>query len=259
MPLQISMVLFRQQPTLSVTAIQEALASRRTTLPLPSNSSEDGGTVAFNLGDADVAIGLMPAPIPWSDLEGPCATSILWRDAASVVREHQYHAIVTVRGELSPIALSTLLTQVTAALAASSAECLGVFWINAVLLVPRGLFVDFATEVLPLGPPLPIWVDYRVGWNEDKTTSAGFTTGLAALGLMELEALSATEPPSELKRRFEAIAGYLAEHGLVIKDGHTVGESAEEKIRVAYSTSAFGAKDQVMNLSYESSVSTGKH
>ena len=193
----------------------------------------------------------MPAPIPWVDFEGPCSTSYLWPNALTEAKEHTIHAIVTVMGELPPVQLSTLLTQVCAAVMTALPQAIGVFWNNAVMVVPKGLFCDFATSILPKGPPIPVWVDFRVGWSESGKTSAGFTTGLAALGLMELETQDATEPPSELRQRFESIAQYLLDNGPVIGDGNTVGNSATEQIRVTYSPSSFGAKGQVMRLTYE--------
>lgn len=256
MSMQISMILFGGMPDLSAKELEQALSSNWPDLPSNSDVAEQDNTLSFRLGTADVVIGTMPAAIPWSDLEGPCSTSILWPDAASVIREHESHAIVTVRGELSPIELSTLLTQATAASMASSPQSLGVFWTNAALVVPKDLFFDFAVQVMPHGPPLPIWVDCRVGWNESKSLSTGFTTGLVELGLMELEALDATEPPAELKKRFEAIAGYLLENGPIIKNGDTVGESADEKIRIVHSNSAFGIRGTVMRLAYESARAT---
>jgi hypothetical protein len=252
MSLQISMVIFQEEPQLSANELLEALSAHWPDLPAPTDVAERDNTLSLRLGTSDVVIGTMPAPIPWSDLEGPCATSILWRDAAAAIQGHKSHVIITVSGELSPIALSTLLTQVTAGVLASSSQSVGVFWTNAVMVVPKNLFFDFAVKILPLGPPLPIWVDCRVGWTDDsKNASAGFTTGLAALHLMELEAEHASEPPSELRKRFEAVARYLLENGPVIKDGDTLGESENEKIRVVYSSSAFGLKGSVMRLSYE--------
>jgi hypothetical protein len=251
MPFQMSMVLFREAPRLSATELQSALANHWPDLPVATEVSEQGIALSLRIGAADVVIGKMPAPVPWSDLEGPCATSVLWPDAEAAIRGHTNHAIVTVNGELSPVELSTLLTQTTAALMVSSPESIGVFWTNATMVVPKDLFFSFATEVLPLGPPLLIWVDCRVGWAESETISAGFTTGLAELGLMELETQTATEAPSELRKRFEAIAGYLLENGPVIGDGDSLGDSEAEKIRVVYTDSKFGAKGPVMNLCYE--------
>lgn len=254
MTLKISMILFSETPVFSVEHFTTSLTSNWPSLSNISDISAEGGVLSFRLNAAYVAIGIVPTPIPWADLEGPCATSVLWPEATSVVRAHQSHAIVTVRAELLPIPLSTLLTQVSVALMASMPASLGVFWPNAVMVVPKDLFTDFAVDVMPLGPPLPIWVDYRVGWTEDKSLSAGFTTGLVELGLMELETQAAIEPPSELKKRFESVADYLLENGLVIKDGDTIGESASEKISILHSTSAFGAKGTVMRLVYESDV-----
>ncbi len=251
MPLQMSMILFNETPVFSIEALQASLSANWPELAQVSDISEQEGTLSFRLETADIVIGVMPAPIPWSDLEGPCASSRLWPDAASAVREHKSHAVVTVSGELLPVPLSTLLTQVTAALMASTPASIGVFWTNATLLVPQSLFADFAVEVMPSAPPLAIWIDCRVGWLEGTSLSAGFTTGLAELGLMELEAHGATESPAELKKRFDAIAEYLLENGPVIKDGDTIGESASEKIRIVYSNSIFGAKDEVMRLVYE--------
>lgn len=253
MPIQMSMILFEETPVFSVEGLQAALSTHWPDLASPTDIAMDESTLSFQLGAVVVVVGKMPAPIPWSDLEGPCATSVLWPDAAAVVPRHKEHAIVTVSGELDPVALSTLLTQVTAAMMASTPVSLGVFWTNAALLAPKNLFIDFAVEVLPDGPPLPIWVDYRVGWVEKNSLSAGFTTGLAELGLMELETQGAPESPAELRERFEGLTSYLLENGMVIQDGNTFGESEDEKIRVEYAESAYGAEGQVMRLVYESS------
>lgn len=249
MALQMSMVLFRELPTLSASAIQAALAEHWPDLPAPADTAAQDNTLSFELGEVSVVLGVMPAPHPWSDLEGPCATSVLWPEAATEVQAHQAHVIVTVSGELDPIALTTALTKVTAAVMASSDLALGVFWTNAALLAPKALFHDFAVEVLPFGPPLHIWVDFRVGL-VDADHSAGFTTGMAALGLMELETRCAPEAPGDLHERFMAIAGYLISEGPVIADGDTLGESEDEKIQVIYSPSEFGIEGDVMRFVY---------
>lgn len=251
MSLQMAMVLFKGTPILSGAEIRTVLSSNWPDLSLTEDSGVQDNMLSFRLGVADVVIGIMPAAIPWTDLEGPCSTSYLWPAALTEAKTHTSHAIVTVMAELSPLELSTLLTQVCAALSVALPQSLGVFWTNAVMVILKDLFCDFATKILPKGPPLTIWVDFRVGWVESGKTSAGFTTGLAALGLMELEAQEANEPPSELRQRFESIAQYLLDHGPVIRDGNTVGNSATEMIRVIYSPSCFGAEGQVMRLSYE--------
>ena len=212
MSLQLAIVLFQDTPTLSASDVTAYLSANWSNLPVASETGEEDNTISFRLGTADVAIGIMPAPVPWADLEGPCATGRLWPDSAAALSGHAAHAIVTMMGELPAIQLSSLLTQVTAAVCGASTQSLGVFWTNAVMVVRKDVFLDFATQILPKGSPLPIWVDFRVGRTESGNASAGFTAGLAALGLMEIEAQDATESPSELRQRLEAIAQYLVEH-----------------------------------------------
>lgn len=250
MSLSISMVLLRDDQALSADEIQKDFAAKWSDLPSPSDVEQGDGTVSFNVGENSVIIAKMPAPFPWSDLEGPCATSVLWPSAEDDLKNHQRHAVVTVTGDLDPLAMSVLLTQATVSVMAATPSALGVYWGNATLIVPKDIFIDFATEVMPLGPPLHIWVDFRVGPDSERT-SAGFTHGMQALGHMEFEAKQAAEPPGELRERFLALGSYVVENGPVIRDGDTVGEDEHERIRVVYSDSEFGHEEQVMRLVYE--------
>jgi hypothetical protein len=250
MPISLAMVMLSSDVPMRGADIHKALGEHWPSLPAMTDPQEEDGSIAFRVGAADIILGKMPAPIPWTELEGPCATSLLWRNAAEEVKQHQIHWVVTVSGELNPMEMSTLLTQATAATLAACPTAIGVYWGNATLVIPKGIFCDFARKVLPLGPPLHIWLDFRVGRDTEKT-SAGFTAGLKALGHMEFEAQNAPEPPGELRERLLSLAGYVLEKGPVIRNGDSVGEDAEERIRVVYAPSAFGHEGQVMRLQYE--------
>lgn len=210
----------------------------------------DGNTASLKLKDGELVLGNMPAPIPWSDLEGPCSTSILWKDAAQEIKEHEMHIIVTLLSELNEVEQSVLLTKATASVLAATDAAIGVYWGNSSLVIPKNIFIDFATEILPSGPPVHIWVDFRVGW-ETESRSSGFTQGMEALGHMEIEAQGSPEKPGDLRQRLHDLAAYLIQNGRVIRDGDTVGQDAYEKIRVIFSDSAFGHNKRVMRLEYE--------
>jgi hypothetical protein len=244
------MVIFREDAELSAAQIQRELGKRWPDLPAATDSDQKDNTISFCVGSAQVILGKMPAPIPWSDLEGPCATSVLWRNAADELRQHKIHYIVTVSGEFDPVKLSSLLTQATAAVMAASPAALGVFWGNATLLIPKPMFIDFAEQILPAGPPLHIWVDFRVGRDSEKSSS-GFTTGMTALGHLEFETQQSPDPQGELRERFMSLARYVLENSPVVKDGDTIGEDANERIRVVFAKSAFGHDGRVMRLEYE--------
>jgi hypothetical protein len=243
-------VAFNDPPLLEAEAVERRLAEFWPDLPECAEPDMKDGALSFRVGEAFVVIGVMSAPIPWTDLEGPCAASVLWPGAGSVLRAHKERAVVTVMAEVNPVELSKLLTQVAAAVMAASPEALGVYWGNAALLAPKDLFIDFAREFLPDRLPLHIWIDVRVGKDGD-ATCAGFTRGLAAFEHMEFETRNAPEPPGELRNRLMSLARHVLESGPVISGRDAVGESREERIRIVYADSTFGREGKVMRLEYE--------
>lgn len=231
-------------------AIVADLATRWPDLPTASEpTTNEAGTFSFTVGDLIAAGGVMPFPIPWSDLDGPCAASALWPEAADTLRPHAAHVILTVTGSDDPLARARLLTQVTAALLSTCPAAIGVFWTEAGLVLPPPLFVEDATRILPDKFPVFLWIDFRVGKSAahaDRT--AGFTTGMNRLGHMDIETEDAADSPVQLRGRLADMCQYLLQRGPVIADGHTIGQSAEEKIKVVYSDSLFGQEGRVMRL-----------
>lgn len=250
----LSMICLGGKPKISPSAIIKDLTNSWRDFPrLGPIEKTAKSQVSFDIGkDATAILQLIGAPIPWSDLEGPCATSVLWPQAAEVLEPHKAHMLVTLmfKSPVEPIERASLLTQVTSAVVETTEAAVGIYWTNASLVVQPKLFREFAVRILPQGPPVPIWVDFRIGPNENGKMS-GFTTGLSALGLMELETETSQESGEELHSRFEGLIEYLLENGLVIKDGDTIGQDAKERIKVNYAESAFGQEGQVMRLDYQ--------
>lgn len=252
MAVGLCMVMFLDDPNLSIEEFKSSFSDQWPDAGAIGDPQGTDDSLSLDLPDCSIVIAKMPAALPWSELEGPCATSLLWPEATQQVPQHQTHAIVTVTGDLDPIRIATRVTQAATALIHAVPSSQGVYWGNAALLVPGPLFVEMATELLPEVPPLYLWVDVRVGMDQENSSS-GFTTGMSTLGLMELEAENAAEPPGELRERLFGLVGYLVENGLIINDGDTIGEDQYEKIRVVYADSTFGHPEKVMRLVYEQS------
>jgi hypothetical protein len=244
---KIAVVLLGDDEPISVEAITRDIESRWTDLPYATAAEEDDRTISFHLGSLGVAVGSMPAPWPWSELEGPCSTSLLWPTAAAELKPLQYHWIVTVRDPaMPPVPLALMLTKVTASILATCPSAVGVYW-DSTLVLPKELLVEGAEASSLRDPPLEMWVDFRVGWG-GRGTSSGFTQGLRALGHMDFETQGAPESPAQLRERLVALAHYVVVGNGVIRDGNTVGKDARKRIRVSYADSAFGNKHQVMRL-----------
>lgn len=220
--------------------------------PSAVDSNEDG-ILTFQLDDDLVAIALMPAPYPWSDLEGPCATSWMWprETPATTLKQHRSHVLLTMIGGQSDRVSRRLILTALTALAAQQVGVMGVCWPEGTLVHYPPLFVEIAKAVAPVAspeaPPLLLWVDFRLFRNPDGTVGM-FTTGLKALGHMEIEIPSIQMEPAALREWAQNIIYYLLEKGPVLKDGDTIGITAEQQIKIRHLPSQFGRPDNVLRM-----------
>jgi hypothetical protein len=209
---------------------------------------DEGGVFSFDVGDEFLALALMPAPYP--DLEGPIATSWMWprQPPIETVKRHRSHLLITATGGAAdPVRRRLAVTAVTA-LAAKQPGVMAAYWPEATLVHYPPVFVNMAEKIdSPEAPPLYLWVDLRAFRNEDGTTGL-FTTGLSALGHMEIEIPRIDMEPGELREWLLNIMYYLLENGPVLKHGQTIGMTAEQQIRIQHCPSSFGHPGTVIRL-----------
>lgn len=235
---------------LSAEAIKADFAARWPHMSKPVSLPASEDQIAFCVGDYDVVIANMQAPIPWAELEPLCEASLLWQDATTALRDHATHTIVAVRTGKGPIEQSRFLTQVCASVLTTCEQAIGVFWLNATLLVPPEFFLFCATEVMPESLPVHIWVDCQVGL-DNNGKNIGYTVGMAALGHLDIEAVNVPESLEDLRDRLYLIVSYILENGPIIKDGDTIGKDSLERVHVIYRKSVLSRdRGKVMCLEY---------
>ncbi len=261
MSISIAMVALGDNPEISEEAIKADLAAMWPDLP-PAESfvedvdeegetpaAEDGTVASFQIEDARVFLAMVQAPIPWEEIEGPCLTSWLWPESEVEMKKMTNHCIVIVMADWEPMKRISLLTQVTSSVAETCPQTLGIYWGDSAMVISPQIFREFAT-LLPEDWPIFVWIDYRVSVNEEGKT-CGFTTGMSAFDMMEIETNNASDPPGEFRERLIGLVCYLLENGPVIEDGNIVGEDENERIKVRYDDSEFGIEGKVMRLDYE--------
>lgn len=247
----VSMVLLDRPIALPEREIERELQNRFPELGASLIDGEsDETTATLNLDGGTVILGNMPGPLPWSDFEGLCKTSTLWKNAEDDIKKHRAYLVVTLSSELDKVEQAIRLTKATAAALTATDAAIGVYWVNAPLIAPKEIFLDFTTGILPRRPPIHIWVDVQVGW-KDEGASYGYTRGMEALGFKEIEVPTSPERPHEPRERLHDLAVYLIMNGSIIRHGDTIGRNTREKIQVVFSNSAFGHKNRVMRLDYE--------
>jgi hypothetical protein len=206
--------------------------------PAPAEHAWQGTHLVFSLEDANLAVSLMPAPIPWSQLEGPAATAWWWPDAAERMQAHTHHFIVAlIGGAIAPVERRVVLTKVTSAVV-SHTDAVGVYWGEGTLVHEPSEFVRQAASVNPQEIPGPLWLDVRVEQNPDGSYRC-FTTGMAPLGFLEIEVAKSTLAGEDLLEFIGNTACYIVNGRLQIPDGDTLGRSATEQYKVRHGKSMF--------------------
>lgn len=216
----------------SVTMIEEDRAQA-----LSVETSESTGIIA-----------VLPAPIPWADLEGPCSTAWWWPEAAEKLKPHTAHAIIAVTPKHKDDAIASCLiaTKLTACLA-STANAAGVYWGNGTLVHSAETFMEHSRGAGPDHLPLSLWIDFRLQRTPDGRYQL-LTTGLESLNKREIEIAPCALRPIELLETAYDIAHYALTSGAEIRDGDTIGRSESHKIRISFAKSMWDRPGDVMRL-----------
>lgn len=203
-------------------------------------------SLVFPLRDAQVAVSLMPAPIPWSSLEGPSATAWWWPNATKAMRGHTNHFLVAlIGGSIEPVERRVIMTKIVSAVLANT-DSVGVYWGEGTLVHEASEFLERAKTVSADDVPGTLWLDVRVEKNPDGTLRC-FTTGLAPLGFLEIEVKKSDLEFEELMNFIGDTACYIVNKRLHIPDGDTMGRTATEMYKVHYGPSMFD-RPEVMHL-----------
>ena len=208
------------------------------------------GLFTCTMGDFTAAATLVARPIPWTQLEGPCATAWYWPTASEELRNHQAHFLVTLVDEGGKaVEKSRLLTQLVTGLVGSS-KALGVFWGPGRLVHPPQAFLEQARQMSSADLPLFLWVDFRVERIGDNSVRL-YTTGLDALGQTELEVSQFTGEPQKLLEYAYNIAHYQISQSKVINEGETIGLTEEVQVVAHRQPSMFDAEMEVIGLEFQ--------
>lgn len=191
---------------------------------------KSGLTLALGDGSS-LWIHHLPAPIPWSELEGPCQTTFMWEEAEKALKPHKSHLLVAYRnGKGRAVERNLVLTRAVAA-ALRSSDAAGVYWGAAPLVQSPRIFLEMSAQAGPQELPLLLWVDFRLGAGQSPGTVTLVTYGLDRLGQREIEIRDSTHPGRKLVALAYDVAHYALTSGQTIQDGDTVGATDAQRIR----------------------------
>ena len=199
------------------------------------NPRQEGVALAFYEDGMMATVGLMETKVPDGEAEYWANSNFMTREkSVAAAKNHKAHLLVAVLGKDAPLKAGELFAKIASScLKASNAlgiyEC-GTVWlpedyIQSAMVMKEGEF--------------PLAALVFVGLYQDKEGISSWTNGLRSFGREELEVINSKKMPSEVYDLMFNIASYIIEEGAVLRDGETLGFSAEQKLPLTCSKGVY--------------------
>lgn len=191
-------------------------------------------------------VGLMEAKVPDGEAEYWANSNFMTREkSVAAAKEHQAHLLVAVlgRGAESLKAGELFVKVACACLKASNA--LGIYDCGTVWLPEH--FIQAAMVMKEGEAPLGDLV--FVGLYQDEKGVSSWTNGLRSFGREELEIVASSHTPSEVYELMYNISAYIIKQGAVLRNGETLGYTAEQKLPLTLSEGVY-VEGQSMKIGF---------
>lgn len=90
-------------------------------------------------------------------------------------------------------------------------------------------------DIMKADNTLPLLNLIHFGLVRSEAGINGYTSGLKSLGKDEIEVLNSQVNPAELRDFLIDISGYIVEQNITLRDGETIGFSAEQRLPITRS------------------------
>lgn len=190
-----------------------------------ANEESGEDNLIFSIGDAMVSVALMPAPIPNQEAEENAKNNYMWPEAFETAKSHKAHLMVAVLGKDADLYERGKLFVKTVASCCKQDATLGVYASGTVF--QPSFYKEFAQMMKEGQMPVYNWIWFQL-YQGEKGVCA-YTYGMKLFGKDEMEVLDVDAPPAEVQNFLYSIAAYVLEYDVVLKDGETIGFTAEDK------------------------------
>lgn len=196
---------------------------------IETTSKIEKDNLIFYLGNTMIALSFIPAPVPNGEAEENASHNYLWRNGVEETSQHKAQVIVAVAGD-NALETSQIFTKVAASVLKLD-NAIGIYKYPTVISAED--FIEVAEYIKDDELPLANMI-YIGLYNSEKGVS-GYTMGLDFFGKKEVEVLNTSLEPFDLYNFLYDIAYYIIDSNVELKDGETIGFTAEQKLPIEIS------------------------
>ena len=220
-------------------------------IELPKEDTEDEDTIV-NFDKCRIVISKFPAPVPNEEAEINAENNWMWEEAVEVTKTHKAHIVVAILGNEEDLISRGLLYAKIMATCCKQKKAIGVFT-SGVVFEPS-YYMKSAEMIRDGELPIFTWVWFGLYRTENGLST--YTYGMKDFGKLELEILDADEDAGKLLSFISAIASYILQDDVELKDGETIGLSEDDIHQITLSKGV-ALPEKTLKISYEKKKSLG--
>ncbi len=206
------------------------------------NEDVEKGVVVSNVGDFLVSFMYLDIPVPNDEAVEAASRNFPWREAVATAKLHKAHMLVYVSGGNDPYELGRLYSKIMGE-CCNQENAIGVYQLGTVF--HSKAFRDISHLLKKYPEEIPYYNLVFVGMYRSMHGTCGYTSGLNLLGKDEIEIIDSKKDPKVMYEFLDNIVQYVVFNDVTLKDGETIGASAEERIQITRSESVV---DEGMSL-----------
>ena len=221
-------------------------------IEIPKEDTEDEDTIVTDFDKCRIVISKFPAPVPNEEAEINAENNWMWEEAVEVTKTHKAHIVVAILGDEEDLISRGILYTKIMATCCKQENAIGVFTCGVVF--EPSYYMKSAEMIRDGELPIFTWVWFGLYRTENGLST--YTYGMKDFGKLELEILDADEEAGKLLSFISAIASYILQDDVKLKDGETIGLSEEDIHQITLSKGV-ALPEKTLKISYEKKKSLG--
>ena len=211
-----------------------------------SKPTADSEILEFDLKpNGNAFVMLLPTAVPNGEADNAVRFSLSAMGTGWKLPNHKAHLIVTCNSSGAPLESLSLLTSFLSAVVKASLA-VGIYWGAASATHDPKFFLETAREP-DTGFRIMLWTGVSIGREPDGRLSL-LSLGMEQLNLPDLLLIAPKSAGNSALEAFFNFLTYVANRGMPLPEGDTIGRSATEKLLVQYVPSPLDQKTKVWRV-----------
>ncbi|CAL2063593.1 DUF4261 domain-containing protein [Tenacibaculum sp. 190524A05c] len=205
-------------------------------LKVDESESDDKAAVLL-IDDYRIVIANIAAPIPGKEVENAAEFNYFWKNGAQEASKHKGHIVVSIMNAgKNPVQENVLYSKIASAVMNNSSS-LGIYIGGRTLVLKKDFYLANVEMMTEEDLPLYNWIYFGIKQLNGKQSV--YTYGLSDFGKMEMEIIDSNKSIQEINEMMFNITHYVIAYNVTLRDGETIGLSAEQKLKISESKGKF--------------------